>query len=349
MTYNRVVLGLCVEGEDDIWASALITILSAIKHSNEHISEIKISSNQKQRTAELQSVLSNTTNVPLVLVEPRRFYEEIAPPLRGSYATYWKFDLFNSLKENEILFYIDCDAFLINSLNSKVLKDIFNAGSYKLAAVPAQRPVLERWAVLKLANPFDYFNAGILFGVNDPRYREDSLRKAVSEILMWDNLSLVWHDQDIFNFMFRSDTFKLNPTFNVSTGYISNQFRTPLMINDLLGSNIKSAAVIAHMSGGYMFDRRYHPFKADYLELIHYAREQILAASDLTATSRLENTINGIKLLENNMRFSKYNYITQSFIPGRRQFSNEYYPSIRKLLGRVKRYIKTAIIKRLPI
>lgn len=263
----KFVLGLCVTGSTDYWALAAVTIYSIMNASDVKPDKVIIATDQDIIFESFKS-FEVLIGCRLERINPRCIYKEIFPKMKGNYATYWKFDLFNSLKDNELLLYVDVDAFAVDDLKVKnVINTIVN-GNAKIAAVPAQRPVIERQAATRINSPYDYFNAGVLFGVNDYRYGETEIKKGYLELSKFDTLNLIWHDQDLFNYLFRHDTFKLPYVYNVHTGYLSSRFSAPSLINSLALDDIKNHAMIAHLSGDYIFSKKYHPYKKKLSKLV---------------------------------------------------------------------------------
>ena len=267
---KNLVVGLSITGTDDYWALALITILSLKEQIDVTPTKVLIVTDQREKFHHFEK-LRETLGCDLVRVAPRGFYQDLVPKMKGNYSTYWKFDLFNALNDNEVLMYIDVDAFAIGKLKVNAIIDVLFESEYQIAAVPSPRPVLERVAATRIKSPFDYFNAGVLFGVADSRYEEASIETAYREIIKFDSLNVFWHDQDIFNYLFRDSTFKLPYTYNIHTGYLSNNFRSPALLNGLASEDIDRNVSIAHVSGDFLLSRRYHPFKNKFKPLVDKA------------------------------------------------------------------------------
>jgi lipopolysaccharide biosynthesis glycosyltransferase len=334
----KVVLGVCVSGPPKYWALALVTLISLKKHLNISPFRILIATDQKDEFACFQK-FENNFECKFERVVPRSFYKKIFPKMKGNFAAYWKFDLFQSLSDDEILIYLDVDAFAISNINVANIINIFNCGQYKLAAVPSQRPVLERVSATQINNPFDYFNTGVLFGIKDQRYEKTNIEKAYHSIIKYDTLNLIWHDQDIFNIQFRNETFKLPYAYNVHTGYLVKNFRTPFLLNGLAAQDIKEKTIIAHVSGDFLFSKKFHPHKHQFSKLIKTCIEILEANKYFDKSRKIEMQAAMQKLLINAKK-NNIDYFLQSIYMRKRLFDNNYYfSSCKSFLRRIKHSI----------
>ena len=278
--YKKIAIGLCITGVDTYWAMALATLISLKENIDITPVRILVATDQDEKF-DVFKQLEKSFGSEFVRVAPRAFYKDLVPKMKGNYATYWKFDLFNALYQDEALMYIDVDAFAVAKFSVHNIIDVFNEGIFHLAAVPAQRPVLERVAALRLRSPFDYFNAGVLFGVKDDRYEFAGIKSAYEAIVKFDTLGVYWHDQDIFNYLFRDDALKLPYVYNVHTGYLSINFRFPALVNGVASSDIDQNVKIVHASGDFLFSWKYHPYKRKYAELVDSAMRMLDQAEEL--------------------------------------------------------------------
>ena len=335
----KVVLGVCVSGPPKYWVLALVTLISLKKYLNISPFRILIATDQKDQFTSFKKFQNNFEG-KFERVVPRSFYNKIVPKMKGNYAAYWKFDLFHALSEDEILIYLDVDAFAVNSINVSSIINIFNYGQYKLAAVPSQRPVLERVSATQIHSPFDYFNTGVLFGINDQRYEKINIEKAYHSIIKYDTLNLVWWDQDIFNYQFRDDTFKLPYIYNVHTGYLVKNFRTPFLLNGLAAQDIIKNSIIAHVSGDFLFSKKYHHHKGKFSELMQTCIEILEKNKHLDQKNKSEMRTAMHQLLENSKK-NYLDYFLQSIGIRRRLFDDVYYfSSFKSLLRKIKHSLK---------
>lgn len=335
------ILGLSVTGSDNYWLGALVVAHSILKNADHQIDEILVATDQDLEFDFFSSVVKSFYQMNVRRVIPRPFYADHLPNMRGNYSTYWKFDLFNTLKNDEMLIYVDTDVVAVQSLNLNQIRYLLGESGNKFAAVPAQRPVLERWISLGLKSPYDYFNAGVLFGFYSECYSTVNLSKAFEELLSIDTLKLHWHDQDIFNYIHRSGYFKLPYVYNVHTGLLVQAFRSCSGMNDLVGADIFNSVKIYHLSGGYSFNKLFHPAKKfirdSLLEIANLiSKEPIfkLGSSDKflhTFHSSLNASIGGLNS-------QSIDYLLQSLHLRKRVFSREYYPSIKKIIKKIFSY-----------
>ena len=336
---KKLVVGLCVTGRDEYWALAITTLVSLKAHLDITPSRILIATDQTDKFSLLKQ-LHGVLGCELLQIAPRTFYKDLVPKMKGNYATYWKFDLFHALSDDEVLMYVDVDAFLIRPLGVTNIIKILADGKFHMAAVPSPRPVLERLAATQIRNPFDYFNAGVLFGVRDSRYEVPSIVNAFGEIKKFDTLNVFWHDQDIFNFLFREDTFKLPYVYNIHTGYIMSNFRGPHLVNALASKDIDQSGMVAHLSGDYLLSRRYHPYKHHFVKLIDTSFG-VLATAILSESAEWDGIRNALLRLRNNATRISTDYLLQCLHLRKRTFAEHFYlPIVKFTLRKIINFIK---------
>ena len=336
---KNLVVGLCVTGSDEYWALAVATLVSVKAHLDVAPSKILVATDQNMKFDSLKQ-LQGVFGCELVQIVPRAFYRDLVPKMKGNYATYWKFDLFHALGDNDVLMYIDVDAFVIGKLNVTNIIEVLGDGEFHLAAVPSPRPVLERVAATRIRNPFDYFNAGVLFGVRDARYETASITDAYEAIIKFDTLNVFWHDQDIFNYMFRDDTFKLPYAYNVHTGYILRNFRAPYLVNGLASEDIDRSGKVAHVSGDFLLSRRYHPYKRQFAMLIDTCISTLVSAGYWESSNWTELRV-ALARLRGNATRTSIDYFLQCMGLRKRAFAAHYYfPALKATLRKVKQSVK---------
>jgi hypothetical protein len=332
---KKFVIGLSVTGSDEYWALAVATLVSVKVHLDVAPSKILVATDQDMKF-DLLKQLQGVFDCEIVKIVPRAFYQDLVPKMKGNYATYWKFDLFHALDEDDVLMYIDVDAFVIDKLNVTNIIEVLGDGEFQLAAVPSPRPVLERVAATRIRNPFDYFNAGILFGVRDARYEAASITDAYEAIMKFDTLNVFWHDQDMFNYMFRDDTFKLPYAYNVHTGYILGNFRAPYLVNGLASEDIDRSAKVAHVSGDFLLSRRYHPYKRQFTMLIDTCIGTLVSAGCWESLNWTGVRVALTRLRDNSTRTSM-DYVLQCVGMRKRAFAAHYYcPNFKSALRKMK-------------
>jgi lipopolysaccharide biosynthesis glycosyltransferase len=254
---RKYILGIVVDGSQYQYLS-LGSIFSALKatghfqnrpsfHEIRIVCDDKVHSDWKNF---VQFIFPKTT-----FLSPSKFWEnEIFPSMRsGSKATYWKFQLIESLQEEEILIYLDSDAFFLKECNLEDLSYRLVANeNYSVLGVPSPRPNHERFPALSLDNAYGYINAGFYLArfVN---FKLESLLNDTKELVSIDPKFLVWHDQDLLNFHFKKKIGYLPYSYNSSTGILNATFYSDTNLNHFI---LKEAAfpVIAHASGGVLLN-----------------------------------------------------------------------------------------------
>jgi hypothetical protein len=186
------------------------------------------------------------------------------PMLNGSYATYWKFDLINAVEIDEILVYLDADAFILGKFDIEVLLNrlqLTRPNSIEsILMVPSHRPVFERVGYISKNNPFQYFNAGFFVAKNLKKVNFDTLKK-IFEINFFDDPSrLYWHDQDLLNCYYGEDIQPLPYRYNISTGMFNKNNFSPNGMNYLSEFEFMNV-VVAHASGGILFKKKHYSFR----------------------------------------------------------------------------------------
>jgi lipopolysaccharide biosynthesis glycosyltransferase len=334
MSQIKLNLGLSVSGDNLHWAMAINTLKSALDHIEEDIASVFIATDQIEKFNEFKE-LKIFKCLKFNLVTPRDFYRSIAPDLKGVYATYWKFDLFDALDSDEFLVYIDIDAFFVSSIRATSIFRLMQKKGFEIAAVPSLRPVLERSMVLQLSSPYNYFNAGVLMGFKNKLYEEQAIRDVISEIKEIDTCELMWHDQDIFNYMFNENYYKLSYIFNASTGYYSNYYEGPDKLNYVAMSDLQENVVIQHVSGGFLLSNKWHPAKKGYLSLV---QASIAALED--EKSKDHFLVQALVQLESNCRSTLVDYILQVLYVRRRLFFKSFYLGTQWVWRRFRRFLR---------
>lgn len=186
------------------------------------------------------------------------------PMLNGSYATYWKFDLINAVETDEVLVYLDADAFILGKFEIEVLFKRLQLtrsnNSESLLMVPSHRPVLERIGYISKNNPFQYFNAGFFIAKNLKKVNFDTLKEIFETNFFSDHSRLYWHDQDLLNCYYGEDIYPLPYRYNISTGMFNKNNFSPNGMNYLSEFEFMNV-VVAHASGGILFKKKHYSFR----------------------------------------------------------------------------------------
>jgi len=138
-------------------------IISFAAKSESKVSKVLIATDQPRSFERYSKLIEDLCSIKPIIITPSKQYATIAPIMKGCYATYWKFDLINSIEDDELLLYVDADSFCLRNYSPSAIAKALAKTSTSLAAVPAQRAVLERFSALNLNSAYDYFNAGIFF------------------------------------------------------------------------------------------------------------------------------------------------------------------------------------------
>ena len=257
MKDRKYILGGVVDGTLYQYL-ALVSIFSALKATGQFqnkpaLHEIRIVCDDKIHKdwkSFVQLLFPKTT-----FFSPSKFWEnETFPPMGvDSKATYWKFQLIESLQEDEILIYLDSDAFFLKECNLKDLSYRLVANkNYSVLGVPSPRPNHERFPALSLDNAYGYINAGFYL-TKCTNFKLESLLSDTKELVSIDPHFLAWHDQDLLNFHFKKKIGYLPYSYNSSTGILKATFYSDKNLNHF---TLKEVAfpVIAHASGGVLLN-----------------------------------------------------------------------------------------------
>ena len=211
----KIAIGIVVDG-DEIFDSLVITnVYSTLKNlTSPLVSRILICCDSHSRFLSLKETLCVFTKLPVVEVIPTDFFSsqsELFPAFsNSSLATYWKFFLFDQLKVDESLFFMDLDAICLSPFSLVPTIHTLQSRSLPFAAVPAHRPIVERFTSIPINSPFNYFNAGVfIYCPSDTLDWQTLCYSFAQDITQNDPLGLHWHDQDLLNCIFSNHYFRL--------------------------------------------------------------------------------------------------------------------------------------------
>lgn len=250
----------------------------------------------------------------LEVITPRDWGSLGLPPqANGSFATYWKFDLFNTLTDDEILFYIDADAIIRKKINLESLINrlsrlsLINSSSFRKGAIlmtPSHRPNFERVGFKEINDPFRYFNAGLVLATGLPPITTEEILAVYKDFFFSDPSLLLWHDQDLINALFGSIIGSLPYRYNVSSGMLRSEYYGVAQINYIAELEFKDP-VVAHASGGILNSNRHYPWRNDFKsiarslakneELDDRMKADIESFIRQISTSRIKSMIHKIK------------------------------------------------------
>lgn len=193
---------------------------------------------------------------------------KLPPMSNGSYATYFKFDIFKCAKENEIILYLDADTIINRQFNKTLIINLFRNTQTCLLMVPSLRPVYERIGYYKNSNPLIYYNAGVIFYKSKDKFNMGKFKLFIRDYLRSD-LKIDFHDQDLINAYFNESIIALPPEYNLSTGYLKKEFNKESGINYLLRERFQDPYIL-HASGGVLFKQNHiYPFKSYFIKQLN--------------------------------------------------------------------------------
>lgn len=261
---------------------ALISAYSFLKKSNTQVDNIYLAvSETSSLPKKFKENFSSMILGDVKSVTSQQEYERFAPPLKGSFATYWKFDLLNAIKEKEILLYLDTDTLVVSDLEFDKWISKFEQSKYKLAAIPQVRPVVERSHFLELMSPYDYFNSGVLLAKKIEVNTFNDLPLICEDLRRRDTLDLFWHDQDLLNYIYRNNYLKLPFVYNISSGLIHQLQDKKYLVSPFFSSSVLNARKILHFSGNVLLVPKAHKFKHCFSRALSETRSLMIANSKL--------------------------------------------------------------------
>lgn len=318
------ILGLAIAGDDHYVNSAYVSLFSFLRYNSDKIDEIWIVTTHKSNKFDkLKNFININYSIELKIIIENNIekYKDLGS-YNNNFFCHLKFSLFSKIKKDDFLIYLDTDTLVISEINiAQICKSIIK-NKVTIAAVPAQRAVLDRFSHLNLNNPYDYFNTGVLFIFFDEKYKLTNLLEHNKEML---NITLeknYWGDQCLLNHIFNNKYLKLPPIYNVHNGYISNEYSSVLNINSLLESYIFNHSLIIHFSDGNLNKTNFHPYKYIYNKEIEYLKKLFINS----------NITNFIDYKYINFHNSKIDFFLQLIYLKKRKYTNIYYPSLKKTI-----------------
>jgi hypothetical protein len=286
----KITLGVVNEGES-ISAMSVVSLWTNYTALKEQLSKTYaefelglciVSNDPNSVFCEFAKFISPFTNI----VSPSPWNSLGFPPMsNGSHATYWKFDLIDTIQDDEILVYVDADAFILGNLDIQVLVKRLqvqeaSVGNH-LLMVPSHRPVLERVGYNAYESPFQYYNAGFFVGKNLGKVNKSELKRLFEVDFFNDTTRLFWHDQDLLNSYFAGKILSLPYRFNVSTGMLNKNNFGVTGIN-YLGIREITNVVVAHASGGILFKKKHYTYR----DLIYKKGNELVVSLELDKPTR---------------------------------------------------------------
>lgn len=194
-------------------------------------------------------------------IKPNPWENFGVPPMsNGSFATYYKFDIFKSAMPNELVLYLDSDTLVNRNINTLLIKQLIKNETTVLLMVPSPRPVIERLGYMETINPFAYYNAGVIFYKSNKNFNFKGLMRYLKQYLD-SGLDLIWHDQDLINTYFNKLIKPLPLEYNLSTGMLRKKLNSEIGMNYVIQKSLTNPYIL-HASGGVLFKpKQIYPFK----------------------------------------------------------------------------------------
>lgn len=145
-------------------------------------------------------------------------YGRFGQPTHASMASYYRLFLASLLPSDvDKLLYIDCDMIVRHPLDSLWQTDM---NGYAIAGVDDMSNMdADKYNTLKYYPAEGYFNAGMLL-INLKYWRENYLENEFLDFARTYPERIVFHDQDILNYVLRDRKLRLPFTYNVQDGFL---------------------------------------------------------------------------------------------------------------------------------
>jgi len=266
---KKFTLGLVCSGEDYVIMSvvSLYSVYQSISKSypfEKVIEEIIVVTDEPNNAL---ISFANSLHRHVRVISPSSWHKTRFPPYKGSFATYFKFDLLFNLPTNKSMIYIDSDAFIVKNLDLNFIVNRIDNSSTKdsILMVPSHRPTIEKFGFINKSNPYNYFNAGFMIITLRNKF---SLKKLQNHLSYYpEQLSLItMGDQDLINSYFRNVIEPIPLRYNVSTGMVKKSNFTRGYLNYLVAAELQQG-VVAHASGGILYSKKYYPFRTVILNI----------------------------------------------------------------------------------
>ncbi len=163
-------------------------------------------------------------------------------------ATYFRLFLTELLPDNiHKVLYFDGDMIVRHSLTELWNVDV---SAYALAAVPDMREgTINRYNRLQYSPSLGYFNAGMLL-INLKYWREHQVVDQFLDCMRKHQEQLVYHDQDIMNFVFHNQKLMLPIKYNFQHGHLWKESLFDFWRYEQQVAEARKDPVIIHYTGG---------------------------------------------------------------------------------------------------
>jgi len=168
-------------------------------------------------------------------------------PMHISTAAYYRLFLASILPADvDKVIYLDCDLLVIGSLRPMWDTDMTDCPIAAVTDMDAAS--LERYRRLRYPMKYGYFNSGVLL-INLKYWRDNDCQKQFEQFIN-DHLDrIVYHDQDVLNFVFRDSKKELPIRFNLQEGGLYTRVNLSWEYDDQLEDAIKHPVIVHYTTG----------------------------------------------------------------------------------------------------
>lgn len=179
-------------------------------------------------------------------------------------STYYRIFLTDILpKELDKVIYLDVDLVIKHSLY-----DIYNINidDYGIAATyDSSFQNSDNYKRLKLLENDSYFNAGVLL-INLNFWRENNIKQKCIDVATKMKGKLKYHDQDILNYIFYQKKIILPFTYNLSSGFLYNDYTLSNKFQEELNYAINNPYIIHYTGASKPWHSScIHPYRQDFI------------------------------------------------------------------------------------
>ena len=195
---------------------------------------------------------------------------ETGQPGHISKAAYYRLFLASILQENiDKVLYLDCDLVVTKPLGSLWDTDIEGC---PLAAVPDMTEHdLIHYSKLRYSPKLGYFNSGVML-VNLKYWRENDCQKQFENFVSEHLDRIVYHDQDVLNYVFRETKMLLPIKYNVQEGALYERVNISWEYDEQLEEALRGPVIIHYTTGQKPWNKGCkHPWKDEWYKYLEKA------------------------------------------------------------------------------
>lgn len=168
-------------------------------------------------------------------------------PAHISTAAYYRLFLASILPERvEKVIYLDCDLVVVGSLRPMWETDM--SGCPIGAVTDMDAASLERYRRLRYPVRCGYFNSGVLL-INLRYWRREGSQGLFEDFINAHLDRIVYHDQDVLNYVFRDNKKELPIKFNLQEGGLYTRVNLSWEYDDQLEEAIKNPVIVHYTTG----------------------------------------------------------------------------------------------------